>query len=133
MFSISNIEEINQKYGRNVGTNIILKVANLVKSSIHSEYVFVRYMGPKFAIAFSGIDVEGATDFLVDLKQEIENIQIELTSKGKDKTKKTVVVQPETNFVIGSYYKGTGIEEVTKKLEEYLDNSDKTESAITSI
>ena len=133
MFSISNIEEINQKYGRNVGTNMILRVANMVKSSIHSDYVFVRYMGPKFAIAFSGIDVEGATDFLVDLKQDIENIQIELTGKGKDKKKKTTLVQPQTNFVIGSYYKGTGIEEVTKKLEEYLDNSEKTESAITSI
>ena len=133
MFTISNIEQINEKYGRNVGTKMILKIANLIKSSIHSEYVFVRYMGPKFAIAFSGIDIEGATDFLVDLKQQIENIQIELTGNTKGKTKKTVVVQPETNFVIGSYYKGTGIEEVTKKLEEYLENSDKTESSITSI
>ena len=133
MFTISNIEEINEKFGRNVGTNMILKVANLVKTNIHSDYVFVRYMGPKFAIVFSGIDIDGTTDFLVDLKQEIENIQIELTANVKGKTKKTVVVKPETNFVIGSYYKGTGIEEVTKKLEEYIDGCEKTESAITSI
>ena len=131
MFTIQNIETINEKYGRNVGTAIILKVANSVKSSISSDYIFVRYMGPKFAIAFSGIDVEGATEFLVDLKEKIEDVQIEISSKGKDK--KTILVKPETNFVIGSYYKGTGIEEVTKKLEEYLDNSEKAESAITSI
>lgn len=133
MFTISNIEEINKKYGRDIGTNIILKVSNMVKTNIHSEYVFVRYMGPKFAIAFSGIDVEGTIDFLIDLKQKIESVEIELKAKGKEKTKQTITISPETNFVVGSYYKGTGIQEVTKKLEEYLDNSEKTESAITTI
>ncbi|MBO5413053.1 MAG: diguanylate cyclase [Clostridia bacterium] len=133
MFTIINIEDINEKYGRNIGTRIILNTANTVKSSVSSDYIFVRYMGPKFAIAFPGIDVEGATEFLVDLKQKIEGIQIEMESNTKGKAKKTIMVKPETNFVIASYYKGTGIEEVTKKLEEYLDNSGKTESAITSI
>jgi hypothetical protein len=49
------------------------------------------------------------------------------------KTKQKTYVHPKTNFVLGTYYKGTGIEEVTKKLEEYLDNSDKSESAINYI
>lgn len=133
MFTIQNIEAINAKYGRNIGTEIILRVANAVKTSISSDYIFVRYMGPKFAIAFSGIDVDGSTEFLVDLKEKIEDIKIEIENKTKGKTKNPILVKPDTNFVIGSYYKGTGIEEVTKKLEEYLDNSEKTESAITSI
>ena len=38
-----------------------------------------------------------------------------------------------TNFVLATYYKGTGIEEVTKKLEEYLDDCDKNESNINCI
>ena len=134
MFTITNIENINEKYGRNIGTKIILRVANSVKTSIISDYIFVRYMGPKFAIAFPGINIDGATEFLVDLKQKIEDIEIEMESKNvKEKTKKSIIVKPETNFVVASYYKGTGLEEVTKKLEEYLDTSDKTESAITSI
>lgn len=133
MFTITNIEEINKKYGRDIGTNMIIRVSNMVKTNIHSDYVFVRYMGPKFAIAFAGIDVEGTIDFLIDLKQKIEDVEIELKAKGKEKTKQIITIKPETNFVIGSYYKGTGIQEVTKKLEEYLDNSDKTESAITTI
>ena len=134
MFSITNIEEINEKFGRNIGTKIIIDIANTVKTNISSEYVFVRYMGPKFAIAFSGAEVDGVTDFLENLKNRIEEIQIELQTKGKGKAKPTtIIVKPQTNFVIASYYKGTGIEEVTKKLEEYLDNSDKSESTITSI
>ena len=134
MFTITNIENINEKYGRNIGTKIILRVANSVKTSIVSDYIFVRYMGPKFAIVFPGINIDGATEFLVDLKQKIEDIEIEMESKkAKEKTKKSIIVKPETNFVVASYYKGTGLEEVTKKLEKYLDDSDKGESAITSI
>lgn len=133
MFNITNIEEINEKYGRNIGTEIIIQMANTVKTNISSEYIFVRYMGPKFAIAFSGAQIDGVTDFLIDLKRKIEDIQIEVPTKSKAKNKIKMVATPKTNFVIASYYKGTGIEEVTKKLEEYLDNSDKTESTITSI
>ena len=40
---------------------------------------------------------------------------------------------PLTNFVIATYYKGTGIEELTKKLEDYLNESEKTESKIVCI
>lgn len=130
MFSINNIEEINEKYGRKIGTQIIVQVANTVKSNISSEYVFVRYMGPKFAIAFSGAEIKETVEFVAKIKQSIESTSVNL--KG-DKNKDTIDIKPITNFVLGTYYKGTGIEEVTKKLEEYLDNSEKTESEINFI
>ena len=133
MFNIINIEEINEKFGRKIGTDILINVANTVKTNIASEYIFVRYMGPKFAIAFSGANIDGVTSFLSDLKSKIEEIQIEIESKNKTKQKLKAYAKPKSNFVIASYYKGTGIEEVTKKLEEYLDNCDKSESTITSI
>ena len=133
MFNIVNIEKINEKYGRNIGTEMLIRVVNTVKSNIASEYLFVRYMGPKFAIAFSGADIEGVTNFIRDLKERIENVTIELESKRKTKTKQKFIVKPVANFVAATYYKGTGIEEVTKKLEEYLDSYNKDESTITSI
>ena len=37
------------------------------------------------------------------------------------------------NFVLTTYYKGTGMEEVLKKLEQYVDNADKNENDITCI
>ena len=129
MFSINNIEEINEKYGRKVGTKIIVQVANAIKTSISSEYVFVRYMGPKFAIAFSGEELEETIEYVSKIKNTIENIKVVLTKNNKTK----VEVQPTTNFVLGTYYKGTGLEEVTKKLEEYLDSCEKTESEINCI
>ena len=60
----------------------------------------------------------------------------------KEKIEKTKVVLaddeengafPKLNFVISTYYKGTGLEEILRKLEEYLDNADTNESDITNI
>ena len=137
MFKIMNIEAINEKLGRNIGTELIISVSNIVKRRIASDYIFVRYMGPKFAIAFSGVDFENVERFVKNIKREIEEVII--TNKGqqnkdKDKKKQKVLgAHPRTNFVLATYYKGTGLEEVTKQLEEYLDNCDPKESNINCI
>lgn len=134
MFKIMNIEEVNEKYGRDIGTKLIVSISNIVKRSISSQYIFVRYMGPKFAIAFSGSDIEGVESFVKTIKEEIENIKIEKEKNTNSKKNKIVEsASAVTNFVIATYYKGTGIEEVTKKLEEYLDDCDQNESNINCI
>ena len=72
--------------------------------------------------------MESVVNFVTMLKSEIENITI-YDDVGEDK----YFIKPKTNFVIATYYKGTGLEEVTKKLEEYLDEANKNESNITCI
>lgn len=134
MFTITNIEEINKVFGRETGTKTIIDVSNIVKTSISAQYIFVRYMGPKFAIAFSGVDLEGVEEFVKTVKDEIEKITLKKEQVVKNKkTKKQLIAHPRTNFILATYYKGTGLEEVTKKLEEYLDDADKTESNINCI
>ena len=131
MFRIMNIEEINKKYGRDIGTETIIQISNIVKRNISSQYIFVRYMGPKFAISFSGVDIDGVEQFLRDIKEELEDLKIEVETK--EEGKKKVFASPITNFVIATYYKGTGLESVTKKLEEYLDDCNINESNINCI
>lgn len=136
MFKITNIEDINRRYTREEGTKLIEKVSNIVKRSISSQYIFVRYMGPKFAIAFSGVEIDGVENFVKSIKSEIESIEMEDVNKEKESTVKSKKKQkrnPKTNFALTTYYKGTGLEEVTKKLEEYLDECDAKESNINCI
>ena len=67
-------------------------------------------------------------------EEEIQNLNLEVNSRkklGKELAKDIAV--PRLNIVISSYYKGTGLEEVLKKLEEYLDNANISESDITNI
>ena len=145
MFKITNIQQINQSYCRELGNKVITQISNYIKENISSEYVFVRYMGPKFVIAFSGVEASGVADFLNEVKEKIENTKIALTeeeilnlnldvnSNNRFNKMREISAIPRLNFVISSYYKGTGLEEVLKKLEEYLDNADINESDITSI
>ena len=134
MFKIMNIEKINKKYGRDIGTELIVNISNTIKRSISSQYIFVRYMGPKFAIVFSGVDLEGVETFVKSMKEEIERIKIGKPKQENEKKNKTLEYpSARTNFVLATYYKGTGIEEVTKKLEEYLDDCDQNESNINCI
>ena len=146
MFRIQNIEEINDKVSRQMGNDIITEISNIVKTRMNSQYIFVRYMGPKFVIVFSGVEENSLEEFLKDIKQEAEELAIieeeqEVEKiheiKGRRVKVKEIKEQkeasPKLNFVVSTYYKGTGLEQLTKKLEEYLDSADKQENQINYI
>ena len=127
MFRITNLEEINEKCSRKLGNKVITEISKYIKENISPQYVFVRYMGPKFVIVFSGVNIDGVVEFINELKDKIEVMKISLEEKSKQ------IATPRLNFAVSTYYKGTGLEEVLKKLEEYLDNASKQESDITNI
>lgn len=137
MFNIVNIKEIN-KIDRELGNKIITEVTNHIKENISDSYIFVRYMGPKFVIVFCGVETSSAMDFVSELKESTEKLKVSLkdqnysekeivenkkTTKLKKKSKKDIEVSPLLNCVVSTYYKGTGIEEVLKKLENYVEEN----------
>ena len=147
MFKIINIQEINRNYSRELGNKVITKISEYIAQNIAEDYVFVRYMGPKFVIAFSGVEADGVADFLNEIKEKIEttpieltqqeiqelNLEVKLSKKAIDSADNKQIAIPKLNFVISSYYKGTGLEEVLKKQEEYLDHANVIESDITNL
>ncbi len=146
MFKITNIEKINEEVSRQAGNEVITEVSNIVKSKMPSQYVFVRYMGPKFVIVFSGVEEGSVEEFLKELKREMEELEIveeaednevERVINGKPmkvtEHKDEKIATPKINFVVSTYYKGTGIEQLNKKLEEYIDSADSKESQINYI
>lgn len=148
MFRITNLESINDTYSRKLGNQVIIDVSEFVGDNISNDYIFIRYMGPKFVIVFSGVDIESVTTFVTDMKNGAENLEISLPvnkdveeveieavdrKKKKKKEEKPQIVKAKLNFVLTTYYKGTGMEEVLKKLEQYIDNADKNENDITFI
>lgn len=136
MFKVINLEDINKKYSRETGNEIIQEISSRIKDNISSEYIFVRYMGPKFAIVFSGVDLQSVAEFIQDLKNNIEDVEIqEVLPDGEElaEDEELRYVGAKLNFVLTTYYKGTALENVTKKLEEYLDHADEKESDINKI
>lgn len=145
MFRITNLEEINDKYSRKLGNQVVIDISEFVGNNISNDYIFIRYMGPKFVIVFSGVDIDAVTTFITDLKNQAEEIEIslpvqegveEIEIEAVDRKKikeQPMKVKAKLNFVLSTYYKGTGMEEVLKKLEQYVDNADKSENDITCI
>ena len=135
MFRITNLEEINEKISRKTGDVIITKVSEVVKSNLAPEYLFVRYMGPKFAIVFSGIEKQAVIDFMEEIKKQVEAIRLEPVDVEfeYEEGEEEIIAKPMINVIIATYYKGTSLEGVLKKLEQYLDNADKEQSTITEL
>ena len=146
MFRIANIEEINDKYSRKLGNQVIIDISKYIRKNISNEYIFIRYMETKFVIVLSGVTTDSVIDFITNIKSNAEQMNISLEenfqtvdlddeekNEKNSKKKKIQQVNAKLNFVITTYYKGTGMEEVLKKLEQYLDSCDKNEHSITTI
>ena len=131
LFKIVNLPEINTQVSRKTGDSTITQVSNLVKKNLAQEYVFVRYMGPKFAIVFSGADKDGVYNFMSELKKKMEELDIMAEKDYLHSDEEDVIVSPKIRVVISTYYKGTSLDGALKKLEEYIDSSN--ENTIKSI
>ena len=132
IFKIINIEKINEDISRKTGDKIIEEVSNVVRDNLSRDYIFVRYMGPKFAIVFPGIDKESVRKYIEQLKEQVEAISIEPVDVEFE-DEEEVLAEPKINIVISTYYKGTALEVLLKKLEEYLDNDKKDKNEINEL
>lgn len=127
LFKIINLVDINEKISRKTGDNTITQICRTIKQDLAPEYLFVRYMGPKFAIVFSGVELHAVEEFMKDVKAKAEALKIE---PAEDYSGDCKEVSPKLNIALARYYKGTELIGVTKKLEEYLDTTDPLESNI---
>lgn len=169
MYRISNLEQINEEFSRQAGNMTITNVTEAVNRVLHEtkqNNIFVRYSGPRFAIAFPGIipenlnvmeSIKKAVESTYIMQSEAEQARIDeiedidilteetvedktskskKTSKEKDKSKEknekeeNKKIVPKLNIVAAKYYRGVGLEILTKELEDFLEELEE-ESSIT--
>ena len=97
LFKIVNLPEINEEIGRKTGNDVVTEISSFVKNNLAKEYVFVRYMGPKFAIVFSGVEKKGAFDFMKNLKLQMEELKIQANSQDVNHFTNSTSEQPNSN------------------------------------
>lgn len=132
LFKITNLPNINTQISRKTGDSVITELSNFMKNNLAREYVFVRYMGPKFAIVFSGADKNGVYNFMMDMKNKMEALDVFAAEDyAHENDEEDIVVSPKIRIVISTYYKGTALDGAFKKLEEYIDSSN--ENTINTI
>lgn len=98
LFKIVNLPEINEEIGRKTGNDVVTEISSFVKNNLSTEYVFVRYMGPKFAIVFSGVETKGAFEFMKSLKLQMEALNIQVNLQDVNHFANFASGQPNINY-----------------------------------
>ena len=98
LFKIVNLPEINEEIGRKTGNDVVTEISSFVKNNLSTEYVFVRYMGPKFAIVFSGVETKGAFEFMKSLKLQMEALNIQANLQDVNNFANFASEQPNNNY-----------------------------------
>ncbi len=80
-FDVDDLGLINNKYGYNVGDQVIIELILLTKFLIEKGDHLARIKGDTFAIMFSGKDKNYAYDFASNLKRKIEEIPFQIEEK----------------------------------------------------
>ncbi len=108
LFDIDNFKQINDTYGHQVGDNILVELADLVKNSMRRSDTFARWGGEEFAIILPQSRLKTAVKIAEKLCLKISFHQF------KDDMRITC------SFGVAEYKKEYSVEDLLKKVDEKL-------------
>jgi diguanylate cyclase (GGDEF)-like protein/PAS domain S-box-containing protein len=71
LFDIDNFKKVNDTYGHNAGDQVLVHVADTIRSSIKEDMLFARYGGEEFVLALFGKSAAYGKMFAESLRQRI--------------------------------------------------------------
>ena len=75
MLDIDNFKRVNDTHGHQVGDEVLVQLAELIRASIRQDDVACRYGGEEFVILIAGGEVNRGRDSALRLRQIIEDHQ----------------------------------------------------------
>lgn len=117
LLQLTNLPDINNQYGREVGNRLVEKSAKQLQEMLSSDNILVRYSGSKFCVACPGTTV----DLLhTTMERYLSNIKMNAEAAGND------AVYLEINIVMHDIKKQSNIEKELAKMVDYVENSKST-------
>ena len=110
--SIDNIPEINEKYGRSTGNEILTKVVNIMKETVSKDDILVRYSGIKLLIIIPNCSVE-------QKQEEMERILTRFKTISLDRGGENVI--PNIKIIMHTFRKQNNIEKEIQKMTRAID------------
>jgi diguanylate cyclase (GGDEF)-like protein len=71
VIDIDGLKEVNDRFGHQVGDNLIRRVANVLRERVRGTDLVARLSGDEFAVLVPQTDVEGATALGEDLREQV--------------------------------------------------------------
>ena len=109
---LSNLPQINEEYGREVGNKLLEKSAKLIQEVFSSDNVFVRYSGSKFCIVSPG---QSAENMHAMVERYITNLKMQHEIVEGNK------VTLNINVVMKNIFKQSNIEREISKMADYVE------------
>ncbi len=73
---LDHFKNINDKYGHQIGDDVVVSLSKILTSSIRGGDVACRYGGDEFLLLLSDINLDTAVNKVSSIKEKIKNIQI---------------------------------------------------------
>jgi len=83
MFDLDRFKEVNDKYGHLAGDEVLRRFAGFLHDSIRAYDVLGRFGGEEFLVALPATDHEETWNFAERMREQLENMDIELDSGRK--------------------------------------------------
>ena len=109
---LTGIPEINEKFGRNIGNLLLIKVANMTREILGNDNIYIRYSGLRFVI-FSKNSIAESVQPQIEL----------LLSKYKDiyEYVNDVKVNIDVQILLHTLKKQNNVEKEIQKVMSYID------------
>ncbi|MEG0872393.1 MAG: diguanylate cyclase [Clostridia bacterium] len=112
LICLKNIPDINEKYGRNIGNALLIKVANSIKDLAPKSSIFIRYSGLRLLIVTPNTNAQLMQPFN---EQLINRLKTESEYVGDRK------VSLELQVLLHTFKKQNNIEKEIQKMVSYID------------
>ncbi|MNO75452.1 diguanylate cyclase [compost metagenome] len=113
MFCLSNLNDINDKYGRTVGNTVLIKTINVIKELVVKDSIHIRYSGKRLLIICPNTDSEALHGMVERLLSGIKNEAVYINEEA---------IVMDTQIVMHTFKKQNNIEKELQKMVSYLDN-----------
>lgn len=110
--SITNIPDINEKYNRNVGNEVITLVANAIREFSMKNQILIRYSGIKLIIIVPNSDIESVQQITERMIARFKTLFVKV---GENE------VRPDIKLVMHIFRKQNNIEKEIQKMIKALD------------
>jgi diguanylate cyclase (GGDEF)-like protein len=81
LFDIDHFKQVNDKYGHNVGDQVLIQLSSLIKSQLRNQDTFARWGGEEFVILSESATQDDAYMLAERLRETIETFPFDVIEK----------------------------------------------------
>lgn len=124
VLNIDNIQDINDKYGYNIGDKVIQDTAEIINKNLRSSDLISRFKDDEFAILLEDISLENTRAIFIKIEQALKEHTVNISELG-------LVFHSR----IGIYYgkDDDSLNSMIKKAKQSLENSKMYENELIKI